>query len=171
MMDEWRRGIPTPRLATSIPHYHGLDFGRTMPLRHPPTTVHARPNITSSPQTFLPFSHPLGHPLPIPVASRDLSISPSSSSLSSTQMQTSTNESSARAQNVEKKRWQTANYRWMFTKRKGNKLNLLSIELKHYRNMPQTFCFFIITVTSCTNRSTNTLTNIFLYIITYQFVF
>lgn len=124
-MDEWRRGIPTPRLATSIPHYHGLDFGRTMPLRHPPTTVHARPNITSSPQTFLPFSHPLGHPLPIPVASRDLSISPSSSSLSSTQMQTSTNESSARAQNVEKKRWQTANYRWMFTKRKGNKLNLL----------------------------------------------
>ena len=135
MMDEWRRGIPTPRLATSIPHYHGLDFGRTMPLRHPPTTVHARPNITSAPQTFLPFpSHPLGHPLPIPVASRELSISPSSSSFSSTQMQASSNESSARAQNVEKKRWQTANYRWMFTKRKGNKLNPLSIELKHYRN-------------------------------------
>jgi len=63
-MDEWRRRMPTPHLATSIPHYHALDFGRTMPLRHPPTTVHARPNITSSPQTFLPFSHTLGHRLP-----------------------------------------------------------------------------------------------------------
>ena len=111
MMDEWRRGMPTPHLATTIPHYHGLDFGRTMPLRHPPATAHARPNINSSPQSFLPFSHPLGHPLPIPVASRKLSISPSSSSLSSTHIQVPTNESSARIQNVEKKRWQTANYR------------------------------------------------------------
>lgn len=131
MMDEWRRRMPTPHLATSIPHYHALDFGRTMPLRHPPTTVHARPNITSPPQTFLPFSHTLGHRLPIPVASRELSISSSSSSFSSTQIQASTKESDARAQNVEKKRWQTANYRWMFTKRKGNKLNLLLIQLKH----------------------------------------
>lgn len=167
MMDEWRRGIPTPHLATSIPHYHGLDFGRTMPLRHPPTTIHGRPNITFSPQTFLPFSHPLGHPLPIPVASRELSISTSSSSFSPTQIQASTTESSARAQNVEKKRWQTANYRWMFTKRKGNKCNLLSIELKHYKNMLTTFRFLIISVTSCTNTSTNWFTAIFLYIITY----
>jgi len=65
------------------------------------------------------------------MASRELSISSSSSSLSSTQIQASTKESDARAQNVEKKRWQTANYRWMFTKRKGNKLNLLLIQLKH----------------------------------------
>lgn len=148
-MDEWRRGIPTPHLATSIPHYHGLDFGRTMPLRHPPTTIHGRPNITSSPQTFLPFSHPLGHPLPIPMASRELSISTSSSSFSPTQIQASTTESSARAQNVEKKRWQTANYRWMFTKRKGNKCNLLSIELKNYKphayniKISDYFCYIV----------------------------
>jgi len=128
MMDEWRRGMPTPHLATSIPHYHALDFGRTMPLRHPPTTVHARPNIISSPQTFFPFSHQLGHPLPIPVAGRELSISPSSSSVSSTQIQATTNESNARTQSVEKKRWQTANYRWMFSKRKGNKLNFSAID-------------------------------------------
>ena len=171
MMGDWRHGIRTPHLATSIPHYHGLDFGRTMPLRHPPTTVHGRPNITSSPQTFLPFSHPLGHPLPIPVANRELTISPSSSSLSSSQIQASTNESTVRAQNVEKKRWQTANYRWMFTKRKGNKFNLLSIELKHYRNMPATFRFLIISVTSYTNTSTNWFTTIFLYIITQKFLF
>ena len=125
MMDEWRRRMPAPHLATTIPHYHGLDFGRTMPLRHPPATAQARSNIASSPQSFLPFSHPLA-PIPIPVANRELPISPSSSSISgSSQTQTPSNET-ARAQNVEKKRWQTANYRWMFTKRKGNKFNLLS---------------------------------------------
>ncbi|XP_078376807.1 uncharacterized protein LOC144660121 isoform X2 [Oculina patagonica] len=118
MMDEWRRRMPAPHLATAIPHYHGLDFGRTMPLRHPPSSAQARSNIASSPQSFLPFSHPLA-PLPIPVASRELPLSPSSSSLSgSSQIQAASSET-ARAQNVEKKRWQTANYRWMFTKRKA----------------------------------------------------
>lgn len=130
-MDDWRRRMPAPHLTTTMPHYHGLDFGRTMPLRHPPNTAHGRGTFASSPQSFLPFSHPLA-PLPIPMASRELTIAPSSSSLSSSQLPAPSNDSS-RAQNVEKKRWQTANFRWMFTKRKGNKMTL-SVELKHYEN-------------------------------------
>lgn len=122
-MEEWRCRMSAPHLTTTIPHYHGLDFGRTMPLRHPPPTAHARAGMASSPQSFIPFSHPLG-PLSIPVVSRELSILPSSSSSHESASQAPSSESS-RAQSVEKKRWQTANYRWMFTKRKGN-LNLLS---------------------------------------------
>ena len=140
-MDEWRRRMPTPHLATTIPHYHGLDFGRTMPLRHPPATAQARSNIGSSPQSFLPFSRPLA-PLPIPVASRELPISPSSSLSGSSQIQAPSSET-ARAQNsnVEKKRWQTANYRWMFTKRKGNKLYLLLNSTEDNANMADSAAF------------------------------
>lgn len=120
MMGEWRYRMPAPHMAASIPHYHGLDFGQTMPLRHPPSSGHPRVSISSSHQSFLPFPHPLG-PSPISVTNRELPISPSSPSFSSPQLQP-TSSDTARAQNVEKKRWQTANYRWMFTKRKGNKL-------------------------------------------------
>ncbi|XP_058965090.1 homeobox protein ceh-13 [Pocillopora verrucosa] len=116
MMDDWRRRMPTPHLTTAMPHYHGLDFGRTMPLRHPPATAHGRGAFDTSPQSFIPFSHPLA-PIPIPMASRELPIAPSSS-LVSPQIPASSTDSS-RQQNVEKKRWQTANFRWMFTKRKA----------------------------------------------------
>lgn len=117
-MDDWRRRMPTPHLTTAMPHYHGLDFGRTMPLRHPPATAHGRGAFDTSPQSFIPFSHPLA-PIPIPMASRELPIAPSSS-LASPQIPASSTDSS-RQQNVEKKRWQTANFRWMFTKRKGKR--------------------------------------------------
>lgn len=121
MMDDWRYRMPAPHLTTTFPpHYHGLDFGRTMPLRHPPNSAHPNINIPSSPQSFPAFSHPLGHS-PLPVPNRELSISPPSPPFSSPQPQPSSNQS-IRAHNVEKKRWQTANYRWMFTKRKGNNL-------------------------------------------------
>lgn len=119
MMDDWRYRMPAPHLtATITPHHHGLDFGRTMPLRHPP-------NIPSPPQSYFPFSatHPTLGVSPISVASghgsrREHINSPSSPPFSSPQSQIPSNEST-RAQNAEKKRWQTANYRWMFTKRKG----------------------------------------------------
>lgn len=149
-MDEWRRRMPAPpHLATAIPHYHGLDFGRTMPLRHPPPTAQVRSNIASSPQSFLPFSHPLA-PLPIPVASRgELPLSPTSSSLSGpSQIQAASSET-ARAQNVEKKRWQTANYRWMFTKRKGNKTSSLYYRTQTLQehglqwNIQKNFCYIV----------------------------
>lgn len=124
-MDDWRYRMPAPHLtATITPHYHGLDFGRTMPLRHPPNSAHPNMNIPSPPQSFFPFSatHPTLGASPIPVAgghgSREHSISPSSPPFSSPQSEIPSNEST-RAQNAEKKRWQTANYRWMFTKRKG----------------------------------------------------
>lgn len=119
-MDDWRYRMPAPHLTAAItPHHHGLDFGRTMPLRHPP-------NIPSPPQSFFPFSatHPTLGVSPIPVAngrgSRKEHInSPSSPPFSSPQSQIPSSEST-RAQNAEKKRWQTANYRWMFTKRKAS---------------------------------------------------
>ena len=124
-MDDWRYRMPAPHLTAAIsPHYHGVDFGRTMPLRHPPNSArHPNINIHSPPQSFLPFSAPLGASS-MPVASRELPISPSSLPFSSSQSQPPSNES-VRVQNAEKKRWQTANYRWMFTKRKGNKLSYL----------------------------------------------
>lgn len=119
MIDEWRYRMPAPHLRAAIPpHYHGLDFGRTMPLRHPPNGGNPSMNISSPPQSFLRFPHPLG-PSPIPVPNRELSISPSSFPCSSFQSQPPSNET-VKAQNAEKKRWQTANYRWMFTKRKAS---------------------------------------------------
>lgn len=129
-MDDWRRRMPAPHLTATMPHFHGLDFGRTMPLRHPPATAHGRGAFDTSPQSFIPFSHPLA-PIPIPMASRELPILPSSS-LASPQLSASSTDSS-RQQNVEKKRWQTANFRWMFTKRKGKKDDL-SVEVGHYEN-------------------------------------
>ncbi|XP_068715440.1 homeobox protein ceh-13-like [Montipora foliosa] len=123
MTEDWRYRMPSPHLTATIPpHYHGLDFGRTMPLRHPPNSSHPNINIPSPPQSYLPFStQPALGPPQIPVASgrgsREHSISPSSPQFLSPQSQHPSNES-ARAQNAEKKRWQTANYRWMFTKRK-----------------------------------------------------
>lgn len=105
MMDDWRRRMPAPHLTATMPHFHGLDFGRTMPLRHPPATAHGRGAFDTSPQSFIPFSHPLA-PIPIPMASRELPILPSSS-LASPQLSASSTDSS-RQQNVEKKRWQTA---------------------------------------------------------------
>ena len=141
-MDDWRYRMPVPHLTAAIPpHYHGVDFGRTMPLRHPPNSArHPNINIHSPPQSFLPFPPPLGAS-PMPVASRELPISPSSPPFSS-QSQPHPNES-LRAQNAEKKRWQTANYRWMFTKRRGNKLaylkwNYLNIAVSNVRCDPVT---------------------------------
>ncbi|CAH3145545.1 unnamed protein product [Porites lobata] len=116
-MDDWRCRFPAaPHLTSAIPHFHGLDFGRTMPLRHPPNGAHPRITLGTAPQSFLSFSPPVG-PAPRTVTSHELSISPSSTSFSSPQLQPSANEG-VRAQSAEKKRWQTANYRWMFTKRK-----------------------------------------------------
>ena len=121
MMDDWCYRMPAPHLTAAVPpHYHGLDFGRTMP---PNSARHPNINLSSLRQSFIPFSAPLGAS-PIPVASREPQISPSSPPLSSSQSQPRSNES-VRVQNAEKKRWQTANYRWMFTKRKGSKLGYL----------------------------------------------
>ena len=118
MMDDWCYRMPAPHLTAAVPpHCHGLDFGRTMPLRHPNI------NLSSPRQSFLPFSAPLGASS-MPLASRELPISPSSPPFSSSQSQPRSNES-VRVQNAEKKPWQTANYRWMFTKRKGSKLGYL----------------------------------------------
>ena len=143
MMDDWCYRMPSPHLTAAVPpHYHGLDFGRTMPLRHPPNSArHPNMNLSSPRQSFLPFSAPLGAS-PIPVASRELPISPSSPPFSSSQSQPRSNES-VRAQNAEKKRWQTANYRWMFTKRKGIKVgwlnwNYLNITISNVRYNPIT---------------------------------
>ena len=132
-MDDWRCRFPAaPHLTSAIPHFHGLDFGRTMPLRHPPNGAHPRITLGTAPQSFLSFSPPVG-PAPRTVTSHELSISPSSTSFSSPQLQPSANEG-VRAQSAEKKRWQTANYRWMFTKRKGKKQIKGFIKIKRHKN-------------------------------------
>lgn len=116
-MEEWRRRIPTgPCLATNGPHYGGetLNMGYTVPLQHPPVLFQHRASTAySSLSTYAPPNapSPANTTCHVPLNQNSLL-----SSLSAAPGTSNRRNSNSRK---EKKRWQTANYRWMFTKRKG----------------------------------------------------
>ena len=128
-MNEWSCKMASSHLSSSAPRYsEALDFGRTMPLRHPPVaSVDLRFNTSQA--IVLPFSSSCPQPVeatPSAQVTAQLSrgnclVHPFSSKTTE-----SSPLSSLRSNpHGDKKRWQTADYRWMFTKRKGTFPSLL----------------------------------------------
>ena len=126
MLNEW----PSPQISSNSSRYSEvLDYGCTIPLRHPPVLSSANLQFNSSSLTSAPHctleplevspsgqmtqavrGNCLAHPLP----SKTTTYSP-----------LLTLRSNSHSHSADKKRWQTADYRWMFTKRKGKFFKLV----------------------------------------------
>lgn len=110
-MNDWQHTLPH---TVASPHRgQNLDFGRTVPLTHAPIHMHQIPgqftSVNSGHLSANQYSYGLSnYSLSIP------RIYPTNQ-----QINTKTNRQRKPGSQSEKKRWQTADFRWMFTKRKG----------------------------------------------------
>jgi hypothetical protein len=102
-------------VANMAPCYAGqnLDFGQTVPLTHAPVQIHqVTGQFSNGNQAYFNNNQSIGlnhtqvAPIVVPHPTNCL--------------RNATTHSQKKAVQSEKKRWQTADFRWMFTKRKGN---------------------------------------------------
>lgn len=123
-MNDWHCQYPLPHAANMAsnvaPCYNDptLDFGQTVPLTHAPVHIHQTSGqFSNGNQYFLNNNQSIGlnHTQVAPIVSQPRP----ANCLKRTAPQIQ-----KKSTHSEKKRWQTADFRWMFTKRKGNPENL-----------------------------------------------
>lgn len=138
MMNEWSCKIASSQMSSNVSRYsEALDFGRTIPLRHPPVSASSdNVGFNTSPLVSLPLSNSCTlEPLDT-VSSGQMTTLAVGKSCLPHPLSTKTTDcmplSSLRTNphGTDKKRWQTADYRWMFTKRKGKNSACTSLSSK-----------------------------------------
>ncbi|XP_031551059.1 homeobox protein ceh-13-like [Actinia tenebrosa] len=119
-MNDWQCQYPLPHtasMASNVNHCYTdptLDFGQTVPLTHAPVQIHQTSGqFSNGNQYFFNNNQSIGlsHTQVAPIVSQ---------TCPTNYLRNTTSQSQKKAAHSEKKRWQTADFRWMFTKRKGH---------------------------------------------------